>query len=218
MISNQILLRLILLFIVFLCVVLVVQFRHFSPLIQRFGIYRRGEIWQSEVLRKNTTIWSYEPLILHFNNVSKVVNSEKKSETANEYNGGGNVEYDNLEYIYPKKSGNNSIYGDRNCPGNKYRNILAKLFERWKALAKRENVDYLLTCGTLLGSYRNGDLIPYDNDMDVLINREDFPKIRKYHSKRKFIGNEREIFIFVNRDFYLPYEKRRRFSCTGKVS
>ena len=128
-------------------------------------------------------------------------------------NGGKHV-----DFIYPNNTKDFSVYGDESCALNKDRNILAKLFEKWIDIARRENIEYFLTCGSLLGAYRNGNLIPYDSDLDLLINREDFEKIKPYHTKKKFKGTERDIFIYINRDFYLSYKERRRFSCTGKVS
>lgn len=119
---------------------------------------------------------------------------------------------------YPIYNGDSTVYGDEGCPSNGDKNILAKLFEKWVEIAKTERIEYFLTCGTLLGSYRNADFIPYDSDLDILINRSDFPKISKYDTRKPFRGFEKDIFVFVQRDFYLPYEKRRRFSCRRKVS
>ena len=119
--------------------------------------------------------------------------------------------------IYPKSSEKYSGYGDMNCKRNQNRSVFAKIFEHWIELAKKENIEYFLTCGTLLGVYRNGDLIPDDRDMDVLVNRKDFLKIKKYSSKKKFNPYAHEINIYVHNDFYEPFEKRRRFKCSGEV-
>lgn len=120
--------------------------------------------------------------------------------------------------VYPTTSSNFSMYGDGSCPHHKYRKIYAKLFEKWMEIAKAEELEYFLACGTLLGSMRNGNLIPYDGDMDILISREDFHKVSKHDSNRTFVGTESQVFVYVHRDFHLPYEQRRRFSCKGKVT
>lgn len=120
--------------------------------------------------------------------------------------------------IYPKTDEKYSGYGEiSSCKKNPNRFILAKLFEYWMKLAEKEKIEYFLTCGTLLGAYRNGDIIPHDTDMDILVNRNDFLKIKKHRTRKKFTGFENEISIYVNKDFYQPYAKRRRFKCSGKV-
>ena len=119
--------------------------------------------------------------------------------------------------VYPKSNGNFTMYGDGNCGTNKAAPVLEKLFKAWIKLAAKEKIEFFLTCGTLLGAFRNGDLIPHDTDMDILVNRSDFPKIKKYRTKKSFSGYEEGISIYVNKDFNLPYSKRRRYTCRGKV-
>ena len=150
-----------------------------------------------------------------------VWNDELKSVTT------GDIKTDNMEAypskkidldIYPKTDENYSGYGEiSSCKKNLDRFTLAKLFEYWRKLAERENIEYFLTCGTLLGAYRNGDIMPYDTDIDILVNRSDFLKIKKHRTRKKFSGFENEINIYVQKDFYQPYEKRRRHMCSGKV-
>eukprot|EP00794_Sanderia_malayensis_P007914 gene7914-8769_t len=118
---------------------------------------------------------------------------------------------------YMKNIGNHTIYGDANCGGNPDRNVLNKIFTRWKIMAKESGLEYFLSCGTLLGSFRNGDLIPHDTDMDVLIHRRDYKKIKKYISKRNFTGYENDFHFVIQEDFRRPYESRRRFTCQGKL-
>ena len=120
--------------------------------------------------------------------------------------------------IYLQNIGNFSVYGDTNCSGNSNRNILEKIFEKWLEMSKESGIVFFLTCGTLLGSYRNGELIPYDSDLDVLINRSEVEKLKKYESKRKFSGYENDFHVAIQQDLEKPYEKRKRYSCKGKVN
>ena len=69
--------------------------------------------------------------------------------------------------IYPKNTEKDSGYGDTNCKRAENISVFAKIFEHWMELAKKENIEYFLTCDTFLGAYRNGDMIPNDWDMDV---------------------------------------------------
>ena len=43
----------------------------------------------------------------------------------------------------------------------------------------KAGVNYKVIFGTLLGLYRDGDLIPHDMDMDIAIQRSDVPKLIK---------------------------------------
>ena len=219
MASYQRISRLSFYFIIFLCVVLIGQLYRLPEIFRRLRIPRAAKTLPTtsqhnlSVELKPSKINTIYTLLHGIDGNQKLPKSVDNADLA------GNIGSEHsLHFIYPNYTSNFSMYGDGSCRTNKDRNIIAKLFEKWIEIAKRENIEYFLTCGSLLGSYRNGNLIPYDSDMDVLINREDFAKINKYHSKKKFIGTERDIFVFINRDFYLSYKKRRRFSCKGKVS
>ena len=119
--------------------------------------------------------------------------------------------------IYPKNDGTYLGYGETNCRRARDKNVFAKLFEHWVNLAKIEKIEYFLSCGTLLGSLRNGDIIPHDTDIDVLIKRSDFLKIKKNSTTKPFSPYGKEIHVYVNKDFDKPFNKRRRFKCSGQV-
>ena len=51
-------------------------------------------------------------------------------------------------------------------------------------LLEQNNVTYIMADGTLLGSYFFHDVIPWDDDLDILLSWEDFPRIRKLFSDR----------------------------------
>ena len=41
-------------------------------------------------------------------------------------------------------------------------------------ILKSEKIPYFLSYGNLLGAYRTGDFIPWDDDVDICLMREDF--------------------------------------------
>ena len=62
-----------------------------------------------------------------------------------------------------------SYYGDGSCRKRANRKRLVEILTRWMDIAEELNITYMLTYGSLLGAWRNGEVIPYDTDMDIHI-------------------------------------------------
>ncbi len=59
---------------------------------------------------------------------------------------------------------------------NDLQKIELELFKVFKEICEKLNLNYFLVCGSVLGAARHGGFIPWDDDMDVGMYREDYNK------------------------------------------
>lgn len=57
--------------------------------------------------------------------------------------------------------------------------IMVEILDEFVRICKKYDLDYWLDSGTLLGAYRHGGFIPWDDDIDVGMPREDYEKFLK---------------------------------------
>ena len=114
---------------------------------------------------------------------------------------------------------NTSVYGDIGCPNNPWKKDFYELFRHWIQISKQYNIKYVLACGSLLGAMRDGDVIPYDSDIDVLVEHSYFSILERLSVKRDFNPSDGKIRLVVQPEFPLniSIDKRRMFNCEGKV-
>lgn len=62
----------------------------------------------------------------------------------------------------------------------KVHEINRELLKAVDEICKKHGITYYLCWGALIGSFRHGDMIPWDNDVDVLITRSEFEKLLPY--------------------------------------
>lgn len=104
--------------------------------------------------------------------------------------------------------------------------VCIDLLVKFDELCKKLNLHYTLSDGTLLGAVRNGKIIPWDDDVDVRMPREDYEKLidyfanggkvegytlQHYRTNKKFLTrwakfiNENTTWI-ENTDCFLDYD------------
>lgn len=88
--------------------------------------------------------------------------------------------------------------------------VLLKMFAEFHQICIDNNIRYFAVGGTMLGIARHGGFIPWDDDIDVGMPREDYNKLRQLNYE-----SDRYLFEFHNspdKRFSYPYGKM--YDCT----
>ena len=110
-----------------------------------------------------------------------------------------------------------SFYG-KGCKINRYRARHQKILNEWQKIVKRRNIEQYFICfGSFLGSVRNGDIVPYDSDMDVCMFRHDYHKLYPEESKRPVNLNDGKIHMLLQRHSPHPNSNTPRQNCKGEL-
>ena len=76
------------------------------------------------------------------------------------------------------------------------------------SFCKKNDIKYSLGYGTLLGAVRHGGYIPWDDDIDIIMLRDDFEKFEKLFPEKL---DEKYVFNTLSRE-------KRWHNSFGKVS
>jgi lipopolysaccharide cholinephosphotransferase len=95
-------------------------------------------------------------------------------------------------------------------------NVELDLLERFLDFCKKNDLKVFAAFGTLLGAVRHKGFIPWDDDMDVIMPREDFDKACKLAPS---YFNEPYFFQTANTDSanFFPYARLRNSNTTGYI-
>lgn len=113
------------------------------------------------------------------------------------------------------------VYGEPGCPDNPWRGGLSELVHAWVNISKQHSIEYVLACGSLLGAMRDSDVIPYDSDVDILIDINYYPVLKRLAVERRYIASsDGKMHLVLQPEFTLniPVESRKRYDCQGKVT
>lgn len=91
----------------------------------------------------------------------------------------------------------------------KLHNVEIEILDEIVAICEKHNLKYYLIGGTLLGAVRHGGFIPWDDDLDIGMPREDYEEFLKIASKeldnQYMIDNKN-----TNKKYYLNFTKIRK--------
>lgn len=73
---------------------------------------------------------------------------------------------------------------------NKYNEILIKTFKAFDSFCKKHNIKYFAAYGTCLGAIRHHGIIPWDDDIDVMMPRSDYNRLLSLKSELNGTGYE----------------------------
>ena len=71
------------------------------------------------------------------------------------------------------------VYADEECYLKKTHTILTSILKEFDRVCVSNNIKYYMICGSLIGAVRHYGHIPWDDDIDVAVPREDYEKLKK---------------------------------------
>lgn len=83
--------------------------------------------------------------------------------------------------------------------------LLIVLLKNFHEICEKNNLVYNIFCGTMLGAVRNKGIIPWDDDIDVTMPREDYNKFLSI-VKEQYSG-EYNLHEPSNKNYIYPYAK-----------
>lgn len=92
-----------------------------------------------------------------------------------------------------------------NFSQTRYKELLLKTMSEFIKVCDQNGIEYIGAYGTVLGAVRHKGLIPWDDDIDVFMTRENYEKFLQL--KKTLNGSGYEIVDLDNDGYYLPYAK-----------
>ena len=90
----------------------------------------------------------------------------------------------------------------------KLRKAEIEILDEIERVCKKHNIKYFLMFGTLLGAVRHQGFIPWDDDIDIGMTREDYDKFMQIAPKE--LNEKYHLdYINTNKNYYLPFMKVR---------
>lgn len=101
-------------------------------------------------------------------------------------------------------------YFNENIGFGKYKQTAIQLLKLTIQILDEFNIDYFLISGTLLGCMRHNDFIPWDDDMDLIVDIKILDCLdvimKQYDEQLNFIKTTYLKFCFKNKDIVIDYK------------
>lgn len=87
------------------------------------------------------------------------------------------------------------------------KNELIKMLKYFNEFCRENNIKYSLIGGSLIGAIRHNGMIPWDDDIDVILTKDNYLKLKKIFNKK---SRKKEYVLYdfkYDNDFYFPFMK-----------
>lgn len=83
--------------------------------------------------------------------------------------------------------------------------LLYFLFGRLHKICEEHGITYNMYGGTMLGAVRHSGIIPWDDDVDISMPREDYERFIK--TVREQYGDKYKIYVYPDKNYIYPFAK-----------
>lgn len=81
------------------------------------------------------------------------------------------------------------------------------ILKEFNKFAKEHNLKYFLSGGTMLGAVRHQGFIPWDDDIDICMLREDYDKLINLVKDQRMLNRDYKFCLPLDNDYIYPYTK-----------
>lgn len=100
-----------------------------------------------------------------------------------------------------------TLYGGqmREINNIELKDIELNILEYINRICIKNNIDYSISSGTLLGAVRHNGFIPWDDDIDIIMRRDQYQKFLKVVKEK--LGNYSILSCYNNKTYFYPFIK-----------